>query len=60
MLLRYAIGELDHEEMMNALEHWDYTFDSPPADDPNAYAYVRSTWDQWRLLTQRVDTSHGL
>ncbi|MFD6677626.1 hypothetical protein ACFWDA_25110 [Rhodococcus zopfii] len=46
VLLRYAVGEIDHEQMMDELEHWDYTFGGPPADDPAADVYVRGTWDQ--------------
>ncbi|MCD5422488.1 hypothetical protein LRS71_23530 [Rhodococcus pyridinivorans] len=46
VLLRYAVGEIDHRQMMNELEHWDYTFGGPPADDPAADVYVRGSWDQ--------------
>ncbi|NLV80583.1 MAG: hypothetical protein GXY65_14850 [Rhodococcus sp.] len=46
VLLRYAVGELTHEQMMTELEHWDYTFGGTPADDPAADVYVRGTWDQ--------------
>ena len=43
---RYAVGELTHEQMMDELEHWDYTFGGIPEDDPAADAYVRGSWDQ--------------
>lgn len=46
VLLRYAVDELDHEQMMNELEHWDYTVGGLPADDPTADVYVRGSWDQ--------------
>lgn len=46
VLLRYAVGELDHAQMMDELEHWDYTFGGPPEGDPNADVYVRGSWDQ--------------
>ncbi|MFZ2177521.1 MAG: hypothetical protein WAW17_26535 [Rhodococcus sp. (in: high G+C Gram-positive bacteria)] len=46
VLLRHAVGELDHDRMMAELEGWEYTFGGPPADDLDADAYVRGTWDQ--------------
>lgn len=46
VVLRYAVGELTHEQMMDELEHWDYTFGGIPEDDPAADAYVRGSWDQ--------------
>ena len=46
VMLRYAVGELTHEQMMDELEHWDYTFGGPPEDDPAADVYVRGSWDQ--------------
>ena len=46
VLLRYAVGELDHEQMMDELERWDYTFGGPLEGDPNTDVYVRGSWDQ--------------
>lgn len=46
VLLRCAVGEIAHEEMMSELEGWDYTFGGPPEDGLGADSYVRGSWDQ--------------
>lgn len=46
VLLRRAVGEIDHERMMDELLHWDYTFGGAPNDDSDSDAYVRGSWDQ--------------
>lgn len=46
VMLEHAAGRISHEQMMNELGSWDYTFGHIAPDDPMGESYVRGSWDQ--------------
>ncbi|TSD40286.1 hypothetical protein FFI94_031480 [Rhodococcus sp. KBS0724] len=46
VMLEHAAGRISHEQMMNELRDWDYTFGHIASDDPIGESYVRGSWDQ--------------
>ena len=46
VMLEHAAGRISHEQMMNELRDWDYTFGRIAPDDPIGESYVRGSWDQ--------------
>lgn len=46
VMLEHAAGRISHEQMMNELRSWDYTFGHIAPDDPIGESYVRGSWDQ--------------
>jgi hypothetical protein len=46
VMLEHAGGRISHEQMLDELAGWEYTFGQVAADDPVGQSYMRGTWDQ--------------